>query len=180
MVLIAWLRGECVPLERIRGRLTAQPTKRLAASQAQGNAVSPGCDACCPRARPSHSMIERPGWLSKGQGGGAATLEPGFAPACSEGRQRIGSADGRLEPTAELPDRLDPTVADDFQSLENRRKVGRDRPSTRRTKLSTGPVEQRQVLVELDRQRRYRSRKPAQAARVVRESIPCDGRNRAW
>ena len=70
-----------------------------------------------------------------------AALEPGLAPACSKGRQRIGSADGCLEPATELPHCLDPAVTDDTQSLQNGRELSRDRPLTRRPKLSTGPIE---------------------------------------
>ena len=48
-----------------------------------------------------------------------------------------------------MPHCLHPAIADDSQALQNRRELGRDRPLTRRTKLSAGPVQKRQVLVEL-------------------------------
>ena len=76
--------------------------------------------------------------LSKGQGGGGAALEPGFASA-QRGPLAIGPADGSQEPSAEMPHCLHPAIADDSQALQNRRELGRDRPLTRRTKLSAGP-----------------------------------------
>ena len=64
----------------------AQPTKHIAVGSARESAVSLRYDAKCAGhasvglARMSSSR------LSKGQGGGGAALEPGFASARSEGR----------------------------------------------------------------------------------------------
>src|ERR1700722_13420923 len=137
--MIVWLRGECAPLERTMAGSERGP-RSISRRDQRREARSCLTRQCA--LNPPVGLARRPsGRLTKGQGGGISALEPGLAPACSEGRQRIGCADGCLEPATELPHCLDPGVANDPQSLQNWRKLGWDRPLTRRPKLSTGPIE---------------------------------------
>ena len=88
----------------------------------------------------------------KGNLRGTLTLEPATTTAHRGGRQRFSSACGSLEPAAKVPHRLQPALTIEAQPVQDRRKPARNRPATFRTQLAPRPVQQRQVLLKLDRQ----------------------------
>ena len=83
---------------------------------------------------------------------GALTVEPAAARLLGQDLQRSATADRSFEPATKLPNRLDPAVVFQMQSLQDRCEMGRNRPSTRPANLTSRPVHQRKVGVESDGQ----------------------------
>ena len=81
----------------------------------------------------------------------APTLEPAFASAPSQVGKRIGPSHRRFEQPAELFHRFNPAVTLQSQSLEDRRNMIGNRQSRGSSNLSAGPIQNRKILVELDR-----------------------------
>ena len=73
-------------------------------------------------------------------------MQPGFGPAHRQGdKRRAASRDG-LETPAELPHRLDPSLANDAQPFQDRANLGRDRPALACPKRQPSPLQKCQIL----------------------------------
>jgi hypothetical protein len=68
-------------------------------------------------------------------------LQPGFSPAHRQGDKRRAASRGGLETPAELPHRLDPSIANDAQPFQDRGNLVRDRPALAGPKLPARPFQ---------------------------------------
>ena len=120
-----WLAGL-----KIAGWLAYRPRGQAIAT-AIAKTGRPGAGAR--RRRPGVSKEMRPRLL-------ALAVEPASTDLPGQCFHRSAAAHHLLEPAAKTPNRLDPTVAVQFQPLEDRCKFGRNRPSTRRANLTSRPI----------------------------------------
>ena len=73
-------------------------------------------------------------------------MQRGFAPAHHQGGKRLAPSRGGLETPAELPHRLDPSLADDAQPFQDRGNLVRDRPALAGPKLPARPFQKWQIF----------------------------------